>query len=654
MENVVTNSQVYEHSIMHRVILFCFTLGLLLSQSVSAQDVTLSRSARQVYDRAKKAWQDRKLAEATELFEKVLEIEPNSFDTHLRLAQIYELQRKTDLVRTHYYKAISLKPAAPQSAPAFQWIGRDHFTVQRYDSAQIYFEKAMALFPAKSSLARLAERSAASSRFAQQAVKNPLPIDKRSLGDTVNFLGSQYFPVLTADDETLIFTGLTENRDENIYFTRRVKGGGGAADYWDVPEEISKAINTPNNEGTCTVSADGRTLVFTACNRADGHGSCDLYISHKVGKEWSQPANLGQLVNSRDWESQPSLSADGHTLYFASDRKGGVGKRDIWVTRLDEKNQWNAPKNLGQAINTADDENAPFIHANGRTLFYSSNGLPGMGGFDIFVTQKMDTLWTVPANIGYPINTVSDQVGLFIVSSGERAYYTDDNTEKGGGRSLLYTFRVPESLQKIITPTSYAKGKVFDKKTGTMLSSEIDLFDLKTQTKVGSFTSDAQNGSFLAVLNSGGEYAFYVSKPGYLFKSLSFSVDDQRSFVDLDIPLEAIEKDRIEVLNNIFFKTGEYILDDKSKVELDKLTDFLHKNKTIKIEISGHTDDVGSDTENMALSQRRAQAVQYYLQQSGIAADRILAKGYGETAPTAPNDSEENRQKNRRIEWRIL
>lgn len=649
MENVVTNSQVYEHSIMHRVLLFCFALATITLQNASAQDVTLSRKAREVYDKAQKAWQERKLPEATELFEKVLEIEPNSYDTHLRLAQVYELQRKPDLVRKHYYKATYLRPDAPQSAAAFQWIGRDHFNVQRYDSAQFYFEKAFALFPARSSLGRLAEKSVASARFAQQAVKNPLPIEKKSMGDTVNFLETQYFPVMTADDETLIFTGLTANRDENIYFTRRIKG-----DRWDIPEEISKTINTTNNEGTCTVSADGRTLVFTACNRPDGLGSCDLYISHKEGKDWSEPVNLGHEVNSREWESQPSLSADGHTLYFASDRKGGVGKRDIWVTRLDEKKQWTAPKNLGPSLNTPDDENAPFIHANGRTLFYSSNGLPGMGGFDIFISQKTDTVWAAPVNIGYPINTVSDQVGLFIASNGENAYYTDDNTEKGGGRSLLYTFRVPESLQKLITPTRYAKGKVFDKKTGTVLASDIDLFDLKTQTKVSSFTSDSQNGSFLAVLNSGGEYAFYVSKAGYLFKSLSFSVDKNQSFVDLEIPLEAIEKDRAEVLNNIFFKTGEYILDDKSKVELDKLSDFLHKNKTIKIEISGHTDDVGSDTENMALSQRRAQSVQYYLQQSGIATDRILAKGYGETKPVAPNDSDENRQKNRRIEWRVL
>lgn len=653
MENVVTNSQIYEYPIMHRVIIFYILIGFITIQSTIAQEVTLSRKSREIYDKAQQAWQERKLAEAISLFEKVLEQEPDSYDTHLRLAQIYELQRNNDLTRKHYMKAIRLKPAAPQSAAAFQWIGRSHFNLQRYDSAQVYFEKAFKLFPARSSLARLAEKSVASARFAQEAVKNPVDIRKVSMGDTVNFLGTQYFPVMTADDETLIFTGLTENRDENIYVTRRKKGGR-AADSWDVPEEISKAINTTNNEGTCSISADGRTLVFTACNRPDSYGSCDLYISHKEGKEWSQPVNLGQLVNSREWESQPSLSADGHTLYFASDRKGGQGKRDIWVSHLDEKKQWTTPRNLGPVINTPDEENAPFIHANGRTLFYSSNGPAGMGGFDIFIAQKIDTNWTQPVNIGYPINTGADQVGLFIASNGEKGYYTDDSSDKGQGRSLLYTFDVPESLQKMITPTRYAKGKVFDKKTETVLASEIDLYDLKTQQKVGSFSSDSQNGSFLAVLNSGGEYAFYVSRPGYLFKSLSFSVNDSTSFVDLDIPLEAIEKDRAEVLNNIFFQTGAFSLDEKSKVELNKMSEFLTKNKTIKIEISGHTDDVGSDTENMELSRKRAQSVQEYLHQSGIAADRISAKGYGETQPVAPNDSEQNRQKNRRIEWRIL
>ena len=647
MENVVTNTQVHEHSIMHRFWLALLFWGYIFLQSGYGQNAPTSKKAREFFDKAQKAWQDRQLNEAVALYDKVLLIEPNHAESNLRLAQIYDLLKNTDLTKKHYSHFIALQPTSPQAGPAFQWMGKYFFQREKYDSAQIYYEKALALFPAKSSLFRLAEKSIISSKFAQEAVKHPLAIKKHSLGDTVNFLTNQYFPVLTADDETLIFTGLTENRDENIYVTYRKKEG------WDVPEEISKSINTTNNEGTCSVSADGRTLVFTACNRQDGFGSCDLYITRKQGKDWSDPVNLGEPINSRDWDSQPSLSADGHTLYFSSERRGGQGKKDIWVSHLSEKALWSEPKNLGAQINTSDDENAPFIHANGRTLFYASNGLPGMGGLDIFISQRTDTIWSEPLNIGYPINTASEQVGLYIASDSKRAYYSDDHAENGKKGSLLYTFELPESLQKMTIPTRYAKGKVFDKKTGAALSSDIDLYDLQTQQKVGSFTSDAKTGTFLAVLNRGSAYAFYVSKSNYLFKSLSFTVSDSTSSVDMDIPLEAIEKNKIEVLNNIFFKTGAYELDEKSKVELDKLIDFLNQNKAVRIEISGHTDDVGSDKENLELSKRRAQSVEEYLQKTGIAKERLSAIGYGETKPVVGNDSEPNRQRNRRIEWRI-
>jgi len=634
---------------MRRFLLTLLFSGYVVSLSFSqTPDVPLSRRGKDMFDKAQKAWQARQLNEAMVLFEKVEETDPNNAEVHLRLAQIYELQKKTELTRKQFSRFVALKPSDPQASSAYQWLGSNYFRAEKYDSALVYFEKALALSPPKSGLARLARKSSASARFAQKALQNPMKVHKRSMGDTVNFLNSQFFPVMTADDETLIFTGLTENRDENIYVTHRIPGG------WDVPEEISKSINTSNNEGTCSISADGRTLVLTACNRPDSYGGCDLYISHKQGNDWSTPQNVGENINSRNWESQPSLSADGRMLYFASDRRGGLGKSDIWVSVLKDKGQWSDPKNLGSLINTPDDENAPFIHANGRTLFYASNGLTGMGGFDIFLSEKADTTWTAPKNIGYPINTQADQVGLFISANGKKGYYTDDSSEKSQGRSLLYTFDLPDSLQNLVTPTRYAKGKVFDKQTNKPLASSIELYDLKSQEKVAEFSSDPQNGNFLAVLNKGSEYAFYVSKSGYLFKSLTFSVTDSASSVNLDIPLEAIEKDRIEVLNNIFFNTGEYALDDKSKVELNRMVDFLKNNQTINIEISGHTDDVGSEATNLELSKKRAQSVLDYLQKSGIGPTRLTAKGFGKTKPVAKNDSEENRRKNRRIEWRVL
>ncbi|GAB2771098.1 hypothetical protein GCM10027275_12280 [Rhabdobacter roseus] len=629
---------------------FCLYLLLLilLPPLAEAQEAVLSRRSRELYDKAKLAWQERKLDNALLLYQKLIELEPGIPEANLRLGQLYDLHRQPDLARHHYQRAQLLLPDAPEMAMAYQWLGRDAFQRECYDSAVVYLDKAKALFPAKSNPALVVEKFATSARFAREAIRKPVRVRKRSLGDTVNFLHAQFFPVLTADNETLIFTGLTPERNENIYVAQRDGDG------WEVPESISESINSANNEGTCTVSADGRTLVFTACNRTDGYGGCDLYITYKDGKKWKTPQNLGTTINSRYWESQPSLSADGRTLYFASDRPGGQGRADIWKAELTPEGEWDQPRNLGATINTPDDENAPFIHANGRTLFYASNGLPGMGGFDIFLSQQRDTTWSAPRNIGYPINTVADQVGLFITSDGRQAYYTDDRSDRGQRRSLIYTFEVPDTLRQLFTPTRYAKGKVLDQKTQQPLAATIELHDLRSQEKVSEFSSQAETGQYLAVLNRDSEYAFYVRREGYLFKSLTFTVADSVSNLRLDIPLEPIEKDRAEVLSNLFFATGSFTLDEKSKVELRQLTEFLTKNPKVRIEISGHTDDVGSDKDNLELSRQRAQAVVAYLTQAGIGAERLSAQGYGETRPRLPNSSDENRQQNRRIEWRIL
>lgn len=633
---------------MRYLIRFTFLWCLLGAVPLQAQDVVLSRRARDVYDNAKKAWQERKLDQALVLYQKLVELEPSIPEAHLRLGQLYDWQRQPNPTRYHYQRAVVLLPGSAESVPAYQWLGRDAFQRARYDSSLYYYEKLLPLYPERSNPAQVTRRMIASAQFAQEALKKPLPIQKRSLGDTVNFLGLQFFPVLTADKETLIFTGLTPERDENMYISKR-QGGG-----WSEPQELSRNINSRNNEGTCSISADGRTLVFTACNRTDGYGGCDLYISVKEGNEWRTPRNLGATVNSRHWESQPSLSADGRTLYFASDRPDGVGKSDIWKTERDGEGEWTKPQNLGPSINTPEDDNAPFIHANGRTLFYASSGRIGMGGLDIYLSQRTDTLWSEPVNIGYPINTVADQVGLFITSDGQEAYYTDDRTEGGRRRSHLYTFRVPDTLLTMFRPTRYAKGKVVDKQTQKPLAATIRLYDLRTQRQISEFSSQTATGEYLAVLNQDSDYAFYVEKDGYLFKSLTFTLTDSLTAIQLDIPLEPILKDRVEVLSNIFFPTGSHTLDDKSKVELTKLAGFLEKNPKLRIEIAGHTDDIGSDKDNLELSRLRAQSVVTYLAGAGIKADRLTAIGYGESRPKVPNTSDENRQQNRRIEWRVL
>jgi outer membrane protein OmpA-like peptidoglycan-associated protein len=647
VENVVTNSQVYEHSLM-RFVFVATSLLLIFCLPASGQSPSLSKKNKDLLAKAQKAWQARQLETAQFFYEKILESQPEFPESYLRLAQLADLNKETGKPRTYFQRLVHLQPNSSENAGTYHWLGKDAFNREKYDSAGIFLEKAVELLPAKTTAAKIAENMLASARFAREAILNHTPIIKKSLGDTVNALRMQYFPTISADERTLIFTG-QNNQDENIYVSTRNQNG-----QWNPPSELSGTINTTNNEGTCTISADGRTLVFTACNRFDGYGNCDLYFSQKKDHQWTVPQNLGATVNSRYWESQPSLSADGKVLYFSSERPGGLGQRDIWKTTRTDNNKWSTPVNLGSPVNSSNHEQAPFIHANGNTLFFSSDRSPGMGGLDIYLSKQADTTWSMPVNLGYPVNTSTDQVGLIITADGRTGYYTDDQASKADGRALLYTFELPETLRKLFTPTRYVKGVISDSQTKHPLEASIELFDLNTGRKISQFESQSGTGEFLFILNQESDYALYITKMGYLFKSRTFSLNESSFSSNLDIALEAIQTNKVESLNNIFFPTGDYTLDNKSQVELEKLVYFLQTNQQIKIEISGHTDDVGSAKDNLTLSQKRAESVTNFLKEKGISADRLSSKGYGETKPQVPNTNDENRKVNRRIEWRIL
>lgn len=351
-------------------------------------------------------------------------------------------------------------------------------------------------------------------------------------------------------------------------------------------------------------------------------------------------------------------------MYFISDRPGGKGHRDIWRSDFGIDSTWTAPVNLGEPVNTPFNEASPFIHPNGQSLFFASDGHVGMGGYDLFVTDIGPSGWSTPANLGYPINTSEDQASLFVSANGKRAYYSFEEQKDGvSQKSRLYTFDLPESLRERVRPVSFLKGVVADANTKKPLAATVELIDLKTNQVISRVQADAQTGQYTAVLPSGGEYALYVSIPGYLFKSLSFDFTQQtkgdRSAVagiSLSVPLEPILSGTAakETLNNLFFESGRYDLADKSRTELDRLSAFLQINPTVKIEISGHTDDTGDAAANLTLSQKRAQSVVTYLTKAGVEPSRIRAIGYGKTRPVAPNTTDENRRLNRRIEWRVL
>jgi outer membrane protein OmpA-like peptidoglycan-associated protein/tetratricopeptide (TPR) repeat protein len=495
--------------------------------------------------------------------------------------------------------------------------------------------------------------------FAIEAVKNPLPFKPQNLGAEVNTPGEEYMPYLTADEQMLFFTSRragnlgsrnTNNAsyyDEDFYFSELKNGK------WQKAQNLGAPINTDGNEGSACFLPDGQRVFFVACDRIEGLGSCDIYTAQLAGVEWLAPKNL-RAINSPQWDSYPYITNDGKTLYFASARPGGLGESDIWFSEW-KNGQWSAPQNLGAPINTPGREYCPFLHADGQTLYFSSDYHLGFGGLDLFISRKDSAgNWTMPKNLGYPLNTSGDEVNLFINTAGNRGYYNSSRRPEGFGGNDLYTFEMaPENrpLQAV-----WIRGSVTDAKTQQPVSTQITLIDLITRDTVRKVTVNKATGKFLLTLPGGREYIAQVSKKGYLFYSDTFSLA-QLSTLDkhfeLPINLLPIEKNATTELK-IFFAFNSDSLDSRSQIELDQVVKFLKENPGIRIELGAHTDDQGTADYNLKLSKKRAESTANYLIRNKIDANRIVAVGYGESQPAVPNDSEANRARNRRTVMKII
>ncbi|MEO8720206.1 MAG: OmpA family protein, partial [Ginsengibacter sp.] len=424
---------------------------------------------------------------------------------------------------------------------------------------------------------------------------------------------------------------------------------------WGKAFPLNGKINSPEfNVGAQNISQDGNWLVFTGCNFPEGEGSCDLYISYLTKNGWSEPQNLGRNLNTEFWESTPSLSPDKRDLYFSSNRTGGYGGKDIWVSHRNEKNNWSVPENLGPEINTSGDESTPFIHADNQTLYFNSNGLPCYSEKpDLFVTKKlMDGKWSKAENLGYPINTIDDEGSLIVDADGKTAYYSSDKNDTKGGLDI-YTFLLRKDLRPL--KTLWAKGKVYDKNTGTGLPSTVVLTDINSGQTVSKLQTD-ELGNYLITLPVGKDYAFNVHRKGYLFYSQNYNMDSTStdSVYDVNIPLEPIEANAKIILKNVFFDTKKTELKPGSITELDNVVKLMNENPNLKIRISGFTDNVGKSADNLTLSKGRAVAVVNYLLGKGVFKDRLSFEGLGEAKPIAPNETEEGRALNRRTELSVV
>ena len=496
-----------------------------------------------------------------------------------------------------------------------------------------------------------------SASFAQQ---NDSVITKiTNLGNTVNTSYQEYAPIISADASLLMFTtkrpsnGKKKQKEilEQIWYSEM----NDVSKNWDAAKALPENINNPKrNISNIALSNDGHKLLLYVDELT---GTGDISESELKGNNWSDPVKLPQPINSISHESSASYAPDGKTIYFVSDRSGGKGGRDIWSCQQNNDGKWGKAINLGPLVNSSEDEEAIFMHPDGKTLYFSSKRKGGIGGYDIYKTELVKNKWSIPKNIGKPINTEGDDLFFVMEANGKVAYYSSDQKGTLGEKDIFKITFTSTSKKKELGPRlTLLKGTVSDEKTGALLESDIELIDNEKHEVIAKFKSNSVTGRYLISLPSGKNYGINVIANGYLFQSENVTLPDSAAYHEIikNIKLKKLEVGTKIILNNIFFDYDKSTIKAESKNELERLTKLLNENKELKIEISGHTDNKGSASYNQKLSESRAKTVVDYLIAQGIVQDRLVYKGYGFTQPIFTNETEEERQLNRRTEFKII
>lgn len=613
---------------------------------------TRSNRALKFYDLGKRDYEMLFYDRAEKNLQEAVAEDRHFYEAHILLGQLYSDQGNWEKAVAHYRNAVSIDSL--YFIPAIFSLGKAEMRTGRYFSARSHLEAYLKQSKTTSKLRTEAEQMIQSCIF---ALSFPGPLfqnEPRSVGDSVNTSLDEYWPSVTGDGQELIFTrevkranNYGRDRQEDFYISRWKDG------FWGTPRNAGAPLNTAGNEGAQSIASDGRSMYFTACDRNDGHGRCDIYYSLFDGSRWTPGINVGSPVNSQYWESQPSISANGKMLFFVSNRPGGMGGMDIWYSVKKGNGKWSSPVNLGKKINTPGDEFSPFIYFNGKNLYFSSNGRETFGGFDIYsTTMNRDTTFTDPVNLGPAVNTPSDETGLVIESSGNRAFFSSVRDQSKG--KDIYYINLPDAVKP--EPVSYFKGTVIDKSDSRPLKANFELTDLTNRNIVISSQTDIR-GNFFVCLPSGCSYGLNVSANGYMLFSENFDFEEGYSSAEpylKTIGLNKVRKGEFMRMYNVFYDTDSWELLEASKPELENLLEFLIVNNKVVVEVGGHTDSDGTDEHNQVLSERRAMSVRDWLIRNGIAPDRIFSHGYGETSPVSDNLTPAGKKLNRRTEITIL
>jgi flagellar motor protein MotB len=627
-------------------------LFLFLSNCGFAQNLhTISNSALKAYNEGKQSYDFLDIKNAEKCLKEAITIDSKFYEAYMVLGEMMTKLRRFS--ESAYYYRIAVKIDSLFYKPVFFPLANAEMMSGSYSDALVHFNVYLVQpgILEKNKLAAL--KSIEDCKFSIVAVKNPVPFSPVNLGDSINTSDDEYWPSITVDGQVFMFTrqeptGRSLPKTQEDFYISHLNNGK-----WRKAVNAGYPLNTIQNEGAQTISSDGNYMYFTACDKPDGQGKCDIYYSSFDGNNWSVPVNVGPPINTRAWESQPSISANGRMLFFASNRAGGIGGMDLWYSVMNEEGKWKPPVNLGKTVNTPADEMSPFIHFDGNSLFFSSNGRIGLGGFDIFLTKmNEDTTFSEPVNLGYPINTYNDEMGLIIDALGQNAYYSSKRDNSRG--KDIYSFPVYESVRP--DPVSYFKGKVYEKGTGKSLKASYELINLSNGNIIVSNTTDL-TGTFQVCLPPDHNYGLNVSKEGYLFYSDNFMLKGIHTAAEpliKRIDLSPVRVGEKLILSNVFFEFDSWKIMKESNSELNKVSKLLFDNKNITVEIGGYTDDIGTESYNLELSEKRARSVMDYLVSEGISVERLRFKGYGASSPIGDNVTTDGRKLNRRTEIKII
>jgi flagellar motor protein MotB len=631
---------------------FFFLSIFSVSQAQSLS--TTNKKAMAQYEQALRAYDKSDYKACEQALKSAINSDRRFIEAHIMLSQVYQVTNQVELAVVAAEEAIKINP---EFFPHLYYnVANMLFRKGDYERALKHYNQFLQFKNIREETRNIAELRRASCEFGINAIANPVSFNPINLGSNVNSSMDDYWPSLSADENTLVITvnipkdinssEVLYNRQEDFFITTRDENGN-----WRPVRNIGPPINTPMfNEGAQSLTADGQTMYYTVCR-----GNCDIYVSTRESDgSWGRPSRLPEPLNlANSSEKQPSISPDGKTLYFVSNRPSGFGGYDVWRSIKINDNEWSKPENLGDSINTPYMEQSPFIHFDNQTLYFSSNGHVGMGGLDIFLSKMLsDSTWSKPVNLGYPINRHQDEDGLIVNARGTMAYFSSViNPETGRD---IYKFEMPEEIRPI--PSSYISGTITDSQNGWPLRANFSLVDIDSKQTV--MTNQASSeGDFFLCIPTNRNYAFFASTPGYLFYSEHFSLAGIHSAdkpFRKDIELKPIKVGETMVMRNVFFETASYELKSESVIELSMLINLLSINPNLRIEIGGHTDDIGNEAYNLSLSENRAKAVANFLTENGIDSKRIASKGYGLSKPIGDNSTEEGRATNRRTEIRVL